>query len=76
MNECLSALTKKDVDYLSGRCIDYKLHDVGYNSDDWRYKLNEPHFIKRGEQYGLSKDKPGKGHSVWVLHWKTTACKR
>ncbi len=59
-------LTKKAVDYLASRGIDYKLHEAGYNTGDWHYKLNEAHFIKSGEQYGLLKEKPGKGYTVWA----------
>ncbi|GAC1586178.1 MAG: hypothetical protein NVS3B8_00220 [Chitinophagaceae bacterium] len=59
-------LTKKSVDYLTGRGIDYKMHEVGCNAGDWHYKLNEAHFIKSGEQYGLLKEKPGKGYTAWA----------
>jgi DNA primase len=59
-------LTKKAVDYLQGRSIDYKLHELGYNTGDWHYKLNEQHFITSSENYGLLKKKPGVGYSAWA----------
>ncbi|HTN06662.1 CHC2 zinc finger domain-containing protein [Agriterribacter sp.] len=59
-------LTKKGVDYLEGRAINYKQHEAGYNSGDWHHKLNELHFLKRCEQYGLLKSKPAGGYSVWA----------
>ncbi|PVD49301.1 hypothetical protein DC498_25755, partial [Terrimonas sp.] len=59
-------LSKKAVDYLEGRAINYKQHEAGYNSGDWHHKLNEPHFIKSCEQYGLLKPKPAGGYSVWA----------
>ena len=34
-------LTKKAVDYLEGRAINYKLHEAGCNAGDWHHKLNE-----------------------------------
>jgi DNA primase len=59
-------LTKKAVDYLDGRAINYKLHEVGYNSGDWHHKLNEENFISACGQYGLLKPLPAKGYSVWA----------
>ncbi|PVD49390.1 DNA primase, partial [Terrimonas sp.] len=59
-------LSKKSVDYLEGRAINYKAHEAGYNSGDWHHKLNEPHFIKSCEQYGLLKPKPAGGYSTWA----------
>ncbi len=59
-------LTKKAVDYLEGRGINYKLHEAGYNSGDWHHKLNEKNFIASCEQYGLLKSKPAGGFTVWA----------
>jgi DNA primase len=58
-------LTKKAVDYLEGRGIDYKL-EVGCNAGDWHYKLNEKNFIASCEQYGLLKERPTKGFNAWA----------
>jgi DNA primase catalytic core len=59
-------LTKKAVEYLASRSINYQKHEVGYNSGDWHYKLNEVHFLKSCVQYGLLKPLPAKGYSVWA----------
>jgi len=59
-------LTKKAVDYLSGRSLDYKLHEVGYNTGDWHHKLNEKNFIASCEKYGLLKPLAAGGYSPWA----------
>jgi DNA primase catalytic core len=59
-------LTKKAVDYLEGRAINYKLHEVGFNTGDWHHKLNEKNFIASCEQYSLLKAKPANGFTVWA----------
>ena len=59
-------LTSRAVDYLQGRAIDYKAHEVGYNSGDWHHKLKEKHFLKSGEQYGLLKVRAAGGYSTWA----------
>lgn len=59
-------LTRKAVDYLQSRAIDYKLHEAGYNSGDWHHKLNEKNFIASCEQYGLLKAKPAGGFTTWA----------
>jgi len=59
-------LTKKAVDYLEGRVINYKLHEVGCNAGDWHHKLNEKNFIASCEQCGLLKARPANGFNVWA----------
>jgi DNA primase len=59
-------LTKKAVDYLESRAINYKLHEAGCNSGDWHHKLNEKNFIASCEQYGLLKAKPAGGFTTWA----------
>jgi DNA primase len=59
-------LTKKAVDYLEGRAINYKEHETGYNSGDWHHKLNEKNFVASCESYGLLKAKPAGGYSTWA----------
>lgn len=59
-------LTKKGVDYLENRSINYKLHDAGYNSGDWHHKLNEKNFIASCEQYGLLKARAANGFTAWA----------
>jgi len=39
-------LTKKAVDYLESRSINYKLHEVGCNAGDWHHKLNEKNLLQ------------------------------
>jgi DNA primase len=58
-------LTKKAVDYTDSRAINYKLHEVGFNTGDWHHKLNEKNFITVCESYGLLKAIPAKGFTVW-----------
>jgi DNA primase len=58
-------LTKKAVDYTDSRAINYKLHEVGFNTGDWHHKLNEKNFIAACESYGLLKAIPVKGFTVW-----------
>ena len=59
-------LTKKAIDYLQSRSLDYKLHEAGYNSGDWHHKLNEKIFLASCEQYGLLKPRPAAGYSAWA----------
>ncbi len=59
-------LTKKAVDYTESRAINYKLHEIGFNTGDWHHKLNEKNFIASCEQYGLLKSKPAGGFTVWA----------
>ena len=59
-------LTKKATAYLEGRSLDYKGLEAGYNSGDWHHKLNEAHFLKSCEGYGLLKPKAAAGYSAWA----------
>jgi DNA primase/predicted transcriptional regulator len=59
-------LTKKAVDYLQNRSLNYKLHEAGYNSGDWHHKLSEKHFLQSAEQCGLLKAKPAGGYTTWA----------
>jgi len=58
--------TKKAVDYLQSRSLDYRLHEAGYNTGDWHYKLSEKNFITACERYGLLKPRPAGGYSAWA----------
>jgi DNA primase len=65
-------LTKKAVDYTDSRAINYKVHEVGFNTGDWHHKLNpenigasKKNFIATCESYGLLKAIPVKGFTVW-----------
>jgi DNA primase len=59
-------LTKKAVDYLQGRCIDYTLHEIGYNSGGLHTDGKSHHLARSMERHGLLKPLPVKGHSVWA----------
>lgn len=58
--------TKKAVEYLQSRSLDYKLHEAGYNTGDWHYRLSEKNFIAACERYGLLKQRPAGGHAAWA----------
>ena len=59
-------LTKKAVDYLEGRAINYKLHEVGYNSGGIHAESKNHHLIESMVKHGLLKPKPANGYSVWA----------
>lgn len=59
-------LSKKAVDYTTSRSIDYKQHEIGYNTGDWHHKLKELNFIKACEGYSLLKSRPAGGYGVWA----------
>ena len=59
-------LSKKAVDYLQGRCIDYQLHEIGYNSGGLHSESKNHHLVASMEKYGLLKPLPLKGHGVWA----------
>jgi DNA primase len=59
-------LTKKAVDYLQSRAINYKEHEAGYNSGDWHHVLKDKHFIAACVKVGLLKSLPAKGYNVWA----------
>jgi DNA primase len=59
-------LTKKAVDYLQGRSIDYAQHEIGYNSGGLHGESKNHHLVASMEKYGLLKPLPVRGHSVWA----------
>lgn len=59
-------LTKKAVDYLQGRCIDYPQHEIGYNSGGLHGESKNHHLVASMEKYGLLKLLPVRGHHVWA----------
>lgn len=59
-------LTKKAVDYLQGRSIDYMQHEIGYNSGGLHGESKNHHLVASMEKYGLLKPLPVRGHSVWA----------
>jgi DNA primase len=59
-------LTKKAVDYLQGRSIDYTQHEIGYNSGGLHGESKNHHLVASMERYGLLKPLPVRGHHVWA----------
>ena len=59
-------LTKKAIDYTESRAINYKLHEIGFNTGDWHHKLNEKNFIAACGQCGLLKARAANGFTVWA----------
>jgi DNA primase/DNA-binding MarR family transcriptional regulator len=59
-------LTKKGVDYLQSRSIDYTQHETGYNSGGLHGESKNHHLVASMEKYGLLKPLPVRGHSVWA----------
>jgi DNA primase len=59
-------LTKKAVDYLQSRCIDYRQQETGYNSGGLHTDSKSHHLVSSMERYGLLKPLPARGYSVWA----------
>lgn len=59
-------LSKKAVDYLQARNLDYKQHEVGYNSGGLHVESKNHHLIESMVKYGLLKAKPANGYNVWA----------
>jgi DNA primase len=59
-------LTRKAVEYVQGRCIDYQLQEIGYNSGGLHGESKNHHLVSSMERYGLLKSLPARGHSVWA----------
>lgn len=58
--------TKKAVDYLQGRSINYQQHEVGYNSGGLHAESKNHHLVESMVKYGLLKARPAGGYSVWA----------
>ncbi len=59
-------LTRKAVDYLQSRCIDYTQHETGYNSGGLHGESKNHHLVSSMEKFGLLKLLPTRGHTVWA----------
>jgi DNA primase len=59
-------LTRKAVEYLQSRCIDYQLQEIGYNSGGLHGESKSHHLVGSMEKYGLLKPLPVRGYSVWA----------
>jgi DNA primase catalytic core len=58
-------MTKKVVEYMQSRGLDYKAHEVGFISDRYHHELSKE-FIAACVKVGLLKPLPIKGYSVWA----------
>ena len=59
-------LTKKALEYLQGRGIDYPQHEIGYNSGGLHGGSKNHHLATSMEKYGLLKRSPAGGYTVWA----------
>jgi DNA primase len=59
-------LTRKALDYLQSRSIDYTQHEIGYNSGGLHVDSKNHHLVAGMEKYGLLKRRPAGGYSVWA----------
>ncbi len=55
------AQTRKAVEYLQGRCIDYTLHEIGYNSGGLHIDGKNHHLVGSMEKYGPAETLTGQG---------------
>jgi DNA primase len=59
-------LTRKALDYLQSRSLDYTQHETGYNSGGLHEGSKHHHLAAGMEKYGLLKRRPAGGYSVWA----------
>lgn len=60
------ARSKKAVDYLQGRCLEYGKLDIAFNSGGLHVESKHHHLVESMVQYGLLKPRPKAGYSVWA----------
>jgi len=58
--------SRKAVEYLQSRCIDYRLIEAAFNSGGLHVESKHHHLIESMVKYGLLKPKPANGYSVWA----------
>lgn len=58
-------LTKKAVEYMQGRSLDYKLHEIGFIGSRYHHELTKE-FTESLARYGLLKALPAQGYGVWA----------
>lgn len=58
--------SRKAVDYLQGRGLDYRQHACGYNSGGLHWDSRNHHLVASMVKYGLLKPYPAGGYSVWA----------
>jgi DNA primase len=59
-------LTKKAVEYLKSRCLDYTTLEVAYNSGGLHVESKNHHLVESMVGVGLLKSRPANGYSVWA----------
>ena len=57
--------SKKAVDYLQSRSINYKLTEAAFNSGGLHVENRYQHLVQSMVQYGLLKARPAGGYNVW-----------
>src|ERR1019366_6288760 len=58
--------SKKAVEYLQSRCIDYKITEVAFNSGNLHQESKHHHLLESMEKSGLLKARPAGGFNVWA----------
>ncbi|WP_315824049.1 CHC2 zinc finger domain-containing protein [Paraflavitalea speifideaquila] len=58
--------SKKAVDYLQSRSINYKLTEAAFNSGGLHVESRHQHLVQSMVQYGLLKPRPAGGYNVWA----------
>ncbi|WP_157760565.1 CHC2 zinc finger domain-containing protein [Chitinophaga caeni] len=58
--------SRKAVDYLQGRGLDYRQHACGYNSGGLHWDSRNHYLVASMVKYGLLKPYPAGGYSVWA----------
>jgi len=59
-------LTRKALDYLQGRGLDWEQQAIGYNSGGLHSDSKNHPLVAGMEKYGLLKRRPAKGYQVWA----------
>jgi DNA primase len=60
------ARSKKAVDYLQGRCLEYGKLEIAFNSGGLHVENKHHHLVESMVQYGLLKPRPKAGYSAWA----------
>jgi DNA primase/predicted transcriptional regulator len=60
------ARSKKAVDYLQGRCLEYGKLDIAFNSGGLQVESKHHHLVESMVQYGLLKPRPKAGYNAWA----------
>ncbi len=58
--------SKKAVDYLQSRCIDYKITEAAFNSGGLHQEAKHSNLVESMTKAGLLKPKPAGGFTVWA----------